>query len=125
MGHRYLQGYVFSRPLEADQLADGAWEAWRTRPRIARRPRPIGGGAVMTELRSHPPQVRWTVPLALLGLALAVPFSAPDGTGMQWDELVLGGIAASTAWRCPADPRAWTARPPARGGSWPTARWRS
>jgi hypothetical protein len=28
MGHRYLQGYVFSRPLEADQLADGAWEAW-------------------------------------------------------------------------------------------------
>jgi hypothetical protein len=28
MGHRYLQGYVFSRPLEAEQLADGAWEAW-------------------------------------------------------------------------------------------------
>jgi EAL domain-containing protein (putative c-di-GMP-specific phosphodiesterase class I) len=28
MGHRYLQGYVFSRPLEAAQLADGAWEAW-------------------------------------------------------------------------------------------------
>jgi PAS domain S-box-containing protein len=25
MGHRYLQGYVFSRPLEADQLAAGAW----------------------------------------------------------------------------------------------------
>ena len=28
MGHRYLQGYVFARPLEAEQLADGAWEAW-------------------------------------------------------------------------------------------------
>ena len=28
MGHRYLQGYVFSRPLEAEQLAGGAWEAW-------------------------------------------------------------------------------------------------
>jgi GGDEF domain-containing protein len=28
MGHRYLQGYVFSRPLEAEQLADGAWETW-------------------------------------------------------------------------------------------------
>jgi EAL domain-containing protein (putative c-di-GMP-specific phosphodiesterase class I) len=27
MGHRYLQGYVFSRPLEPAQLADGAWEA--------------------------------------------------------------------------------------------------
>ncbi|HEV7211556.1 MAG TPA: EAL domain-containing protein [Blastococcus sp.] len=25
MGHRYLQGYVFSRPLEAPQLADGQW----------------------------------------------------------------------------------------------------
>ncbi|GAA3181102.1 hypothetical protein GCM10010531_39140 [Blastococcus jejuensis] len=25
MGHRYLQGYVFSRPLEAEQLAAGAW----------------------------------------------------------------------------------------------------
>jgi EAL domain-containing protein (putative c-di-GMP-specific phosphodiesterase class I) len=25
MGHRYLQGYVISRPLEADQLAAGAW----------------------------------------------------------------------------------------------------
>jgi EAL domain-containing protein (putative c-di-GMP-specific phosphodiesterase class I) len=27
MGHRYLQGYVFSRPLEAAQLADGEWRA--------------------------------------------------------------------------------------------------
>nr|MDP9461894.1 EAL domain-containing protein [Actinomycetota bacterium] len=28
MGHRYLQGYVFSRPLEAALVADGAWEAY-------------------------------------------------------------------------------------------------
>ncbi|HEY4624881.1 MAG TPA: EAL domain-containing protein [Blastococcus sp.] len=27
MGHRYLQGFVFSRPLEAAQLAAGAWQA--------------------------------------------------------------------------------------------------
>jgi EAL domain-containing protein (putative c-di-GMP-specific phosphodiesterase class I) len=27
MGHRYLQGYVFSRPLEAAQLAAGDWQA--------------------------------------------------------------------------------------------------
>jgi EAL domain-containing protein (putative c-di-GMP-specific phosphodiesterase class I) len=25
MGHRYLQGYVLSRPLELDQLVAGAW----------------------------------------------------------------------------------------------------
>jgi EAL domain-containing protein (putative c-di-GMP-specific phosphodiesterase class I) len=25
MGHRYLQGYVLSRPLEFEQLAAGAW----------------------------------------------------------------------------------------------------
>jgi PAS domain S-box-containing protein len=25
MGHRFLQGFVFSRPLEADQLTTGAW----------------------------------------------------------------------------------------------------
>jgi len=36
--------------------------------------------------------------LALLGLAVTVPFSAPDGTGMQWDELVLTGVAGSSAW---------------------------
>jgi hypothetical protein len=36
--------------------------------------------------------------LGLVGLAAAVPFSAPDGTGMQWDELVLGGVAASAVW---------------------------
>ena len=52
----------------------------------------------MTGLQNIPRAVRWTVPLALVGLALAVPFSAPDGTGMQWDELVLGAVAASSAW---------------------------
>ena len=51
----------------------------------------------MTTLKSIPLPVRWTVPLALLGLFFAVPHSAPDGTGMQWDELVLGGVAASAA----------------------------
>jgi diguanylate cyclase (GGDEF)-like protein/PAS domain S-box-containing protein len=52
----------------------------------------------MTTLQHIPRSVRWTVPLGLLGLALTVPFSAPDGTGMQWDELVLGSVAASAAW---------------------------
>ena len=52
----------------------------------------------MTAWRNLPRSVRWTVPLGLLGLGFAVPFSAPDGTGMQWDELVLGFIAASAAW---------------------------
>jgi EAL domain-containing protein (putative c-di-GMP-specific phosphodiesterase class I) len=33
MGHRYLQGYVFSRPLEAVMLADGAWEAFVELPK--------------------------------------------------------------------------------------------
>ncbi|MCW2700100.1 MAG: hypothetical protein JWQ45_1635 [Blastococcus sp.] len=51
----------------------------------------------MSWLRHTPRSVRWTVPLALLGLAVTVPFSAPDGTGMQWDELVLGAVAASAA----------------------------
>jgi diguanylate cyclase (GGDEF)-like protein/PAS domain S-box-containing protein len=51
----------------------------------------------MTAPRNVPRAVRWTVPLALLGLVLTVPFSAPDGTGMQWDELVLGAVAASSA----------------------------
>jgi EAL domain-containing protein (putative c-di-GMP-specific phosphodiesterase class I) len=32
MGHRYLQGYVFARPLEAVQLAAGAWDVPRERP---------------------------------------------------------------------------------------------
>jgi diguanylate cyclase (GGDEF)-like protein/PAS domain S-box-containing protein len=45
-----------------------------------------------------PRTVRWTLLLGLIGLAAAVPFSAPDGTGMQWDELVLGTVAASSAW---------------------------
>jgi diguanylate cyclase (GGDEF)-like protein/PAS domain S-box-containing protein len=52
----------------------------------------------MIALRSIPRSVRWTVPLGLIGLVLTVPHSAPDGTGMQWDELVLGGVAASSAW---------------------------
>jgi diguanylate cyclase (GGDEF)-like protein/PAS domain S-box-containing protein len=52
----------------------------------------------MSTLATIPRAVRWTVPLALLGLLLTVPFSAPDGTGMQWDELVLGAVAASAAW---------------------------
>jgi hypothetical protein len=50
------------------------------------------------DTRSHPRVVRWTVLAGLLGLVAAVPFSAPDGTGMQWDELVLGCVAASAAW---------------------------
>ena len=52
----------------------------------------------MTILAGIPRTVRWSAPLTLLGLACAVPFSAPDGTGMQWDELVLGATAASSAW---------------------------
>ncbi|TQN37978.1 PAS domain S-box-containing protein/diguanylate cyclase (GGDEF)-like protein [Blastococcus colisei] len=52
----------------------------------------------MIALRSVPWGVRTAVPLALVGLALAVPFSAPDGTGMQWDELVLGSLASMVAW---------------------------
>jgi diguanylate cyclase (GGDEF)-like protein/PAS domain S-box-containing protein len=52
----------------------------------------------MIALQSLPRSVRWTVLLGLIGLAFAVPFSAPDGTGMQWDEVVLGGVAASSAW---------------------------
>ncbi|WP_324275595.1 hypothetical protein [Blastococcus brunescens] len=51
----------------------------------------------MIAVGSIPRSVRWTVPLGLLGLLVTVPFSAPDGTGMQWDELVLGGVAASSA----------------------------
>jgi hypothetical protein len=43
-------------------------------------------------------RLAWTLVLGLLGLALAVPVSSPDGTGMQWDELVLGCVAVSSAW---------------------------
>src|SRR3954454_23201447 len=75
---------------------------WRThrrgRPHSARRGGTIRGDAVMTALHSIPRSVRWTVLLGLIGLALTVPFSAPDGSGMQWDEAVLGGAAASAAW---------------------------
>jgi PAS domain S-box-containing protein/diguanylate cyclase (GGDEF)-like protein len=49
MGHRYLQGYVFARPLEAGQLADGAWEAWVDLPAAdpaTATPLPAGSPAV-------------------------------------------------------------------------------
>ncbi|MDP9406739.1 MAG: EAL domain-containing protein, partial [Actinomycetota bacterium] len=39
MGHRYLQGYVFSRPLEAALVADGAWEAYVELPAAIPAPR--------------------------------------------------------------------------------------
>jgi hypothetical protein len=39
MGHRYLQGYVFSRPLEAELVADGAWEAYVDVPAAIPTPR--------------------------------------------------------------------------------------
>jgi PAS domain S-box-containing protein len=38
MGHRYLQGYVFSRPLEAECLAAGGWQAGLTVPEGADAP---------------------------------------------------------------------------------------
>jgi PAS domain S-box-containing protein len=47
MGHRYLQGFVFSRPLEADQLAAGAW-----RTGIAL---PPGIPATRAEVAGNPP----------------------------------------------------------------------
>jgi EAL domain-containing protein (putative c-di-GMP-specific phosphodiesterase class I) len=34
MGHRYLQGFLFSRPLEADQLRQGGWQAGLPGPAI-------------------------------------------------------------------------------------------
>ena len=129
MGHRYLQGYVFSRPLEADaarrrRLGRPAWTCpARIRPRTA--DRPLNRRRCRRDrLQSIPREVRWTVPLALLGLALAVPFSAPDGTGMQWDELVLGRVAASAAWTLFRLVRGMEPRPPrGRGWSWSAARW--
>jgi EAL domain-containing protein (putative c-di-GMP-specific phosphodiesterase class I) len=39
MGHRYLQGYVFSRPLEPAQLADGAWQSYIELPAAIPAPR--------------------------------------------------------------------------------------
>jgi PAS domain S-box-containing protein len=35
MGHRYLQGFVFSRPLEAGQLTAGAWRTAAAVPAVA------------------------------------------------------------------------------------------
>jgi diguanylate cyclase (GGDEF)-like protein/PAS domain S-box-containing protein len=52
----------------------------------------------VTVLRSVPTALRRAFLLGLLGLALTVPHSAPDGTGMQWDELVLGSVAVTCAW---------------------------
>jgi diguanylate cyclase (GGDEF)-like protein/PAS domain S-box-containing protein len=52
----------------------------------------------VTVLYRVPAPLRLAFLLGLLGLALAVPHSAPDGTGMQWDELVLGAVAATCAW---------------------------
>src|SRR3954449_13456637 len=96
---------------------------WRThrrgRPHSARRGGTIRGDAVMTALHSIPRSVRWTVLLGLIGLALTVPFSAPDGSGMQWDEAVLGGVAArggggggGGARPPPAAPPPWRGRAP-------------
>jgi EAL domain-containing protein (putative c-di-GMP-specific phosphodiesterase class I) len=45
MGHRYLQGYVFSRPLESAQLADGAWEAFVELPAAIPAPRSAADAA--------------------------------------------------------------------------------
>jgi diguanylate cyclase (GGDEF)-like protein/PAS domain S-box-containing protein len=61
-----------------------------------------------------PTEIRWIVRLGLLGLAVTVPFSAPDGTGMQWDELVLSAAAAVSAamiWRHSRRMAATAARP--------------
>jgi diguanylate cyclase (GGDEF)-like protein len=45
-----------------------------------------------------PAHLRLVVLLGLAGLACAVPNSLPDGTGMQWDELVLGAMATYASW---------------------------
>src|SRR4051794_38475215 len=50
MGHRYLQGYVFSRPLESVQLADGAWEAWAELPAAL----PATDGATVAQSAAMP-----------------------------------------------------------------------
>ena len=77
----------------------------------------------MTGLTGIPRVIRWTVALGLLGLALAVPFSAPDGTGMQWDELVLACVAGSAVWSIFRLIRAHgRRRSPAPGGSSASAR---
>ena len=44
MGHRYLQGYVLSRPLEGATLADGSWKAAVALPAAVPVPR-AGGSA--------------------------------------------------------------------------------
>jgi diguanylate cyclase (GGDEF)-like protein len=55
--------------------------------------------------------------VALLALTVAGPASAPDGSGMQWDELVLSVVAAGAGWAIirrtramdPAAARPWLA----------------
>jgi PAS domain S-box-containing protein/diguanylate cyclase (GGDEF)-like protein len=42
MGHRYLQGYVFSCPLEADALAAGAWRSCAADALAGAAPTPAG-----------------------------------------------------------------------------------
>ena len=77
----------------------------------------------MTAPAGIPRVIRWTVALGLIGLALTVPFSAPDGTGMQWDELVLACVAGSAVWSVFRLIRAHgPPPPPARGGSSASAR---
>ncbi|HEX2073727.1 MAG TPA: EAL domain-containing protein [Geodermatophilus sp.] len=41
MGHRYVQGFVFTRPLESADLREGTWP---TRPAVAAAPVPAGAG---------------------------------------------------------------------------------
>jgi diguanylate cyclase (GGDEF)-like protein/PAS domain S-box-containing protein len=68
----------------------------------------------MNALARVPREIRWTIALGLLGLALAVPFSAPGGAGMQWDELVLACAsfsAAATVWSAIRRMDAHAARP--------------
>ncbi len=73
----------------------------------------------MTWLRDLPAALRRILLLALCGLALTVPSSAPDGTGMQADDLVLAAVAAGAAWTMVA--RLRTMERPAARPWWPPA----
>ena len=117
MGHRYLQGYVFSRPLEAEQLADGAWEAWVELPAAppatdAAVAGTIGGDAVMTALTSIPRErpvdraARAARARARRAVQRARRHRHAVGRARprrRRRQRRLGAV--------PADPRAWTARP--------------
>jgi diguanylate cyclase (GGDEF)-like protein/PAS domain S-box-containing protein len=48
---------------------------------------------------SGPPRVGPALAAGLATLAVTLPFSAPDGTGRQWDDLVLAVVAFGAAWR--------------------------